>query len=55
MCYLPVIAEDLFLSDRPARKKLTRGSADVRDDYMQLSVTTVICRIEEPAGYKLLR
>ena len=52
---LPVIAENLFLSDRPARKKLTHASTDVRDDYMQLSVTTVIRKIEEPAGYKLLR
>ena len=24
MCDLPVIAEDLFLSDRPARKKTSR-------------------------------
>ena len=55
MCYLPVIAEYLFLSDRPARKKLSRGSTYVRDEFMQLSVTTVIRRIKETAGYKLLR
>ena len=52
---LPVIAEDLFHSDSPARKKLTRGSTDIRYDYMQMSLTTVIRRMEESAGYKLLR
>ena len=52
---LPVLTEDLFLPDIPARKKLTVVSADVRDDSKQPSVILAINWTEEPADYRLLR
>ena len=45
---LPVLAEDLFLPDRPARKKLTHRECRRQRQY-------AISWKEEPADYRLLR